>query len=145
MSHDIDALQKYSLDQLRNQWLGVFEEPASRYASRDFLIQNLSYREQEKQQGGLREGTRRRLNQLYQTFKENPDYRPPASRAPLKAGTRLIRQWQGKVHSVTVLANAFEYLDEEYKSLSAIARLITGTRWSGPVFFGLKKSGNHVE
>ena len=145
MPHDIDALQKFSLEELKNQWLHVFKEPASRYTSRDFLIQNLSYRAQEKQQGSLSEGTRRRSNQLYQTFKENPDYRPPASRASLKAGTRLIRKWQGKVHCVTVLANAFEYLDEEYKSLSAIARLITGTRWSGPVFFGLKKRGNHAE
>jgi len=145
MPHDINALQKYSLEELKNQWQHVFKEPASRYASRDFLIQNLSYRAQEKQQGGLSNRTQHRLHQLYQTFRENPDYRPPASRASLKAGTRLIREWQGKVHSVTVLANSFNYLDEEYKSLSAIARLITGTRWSGPVFFGLKKRGNHAE
>lgn len=56
----------------------------------------------------------------------------------IKPGTRLIRQWEGQTHHVTVGEAGFEYNGERYKSLSVIARLITGTRWSGPLFFGLK-------
>jgi hypothetical protein len=56
----------------------------------------------------------------------------------IKPGTRLIRQWEGKTHQVTVSESGFEYNGEQYKSLSVIARLITGTRWSGSLFFGLK-------
>jgi hypothetical protein len=66
------------------------------------------------------------------------------SEAPqIKAGTRLIRDWRGQAHRVTVLENGYEYAGKRYSSLSQIARLITGTRWSGPLFFGLK--GNHAK
>ena len=57
-----------------------------------------------------------------------------------QTSTRLIRQWEGQTHQVTVAEEDFEYKGERYKSLSEIARLITGTRWSGPLFFGLKQS-----
>ena len=57
------------------------------------------------------------------------------------AGTRLIREYQGVEHCVTVLADGFEYQGRPYKSLSAVARAITGTRWNGPLFFGLRNSG----
>ena len=141
---DVKTLQQYSIAELKSRWLLVFGNTSSAYASRDFLIQNLVYHAQVRQHGGLSRKTQRRLQQLYKSFKKDPDFRPPASKSVLKAGTRLVRKWQGKVHSITVLANTFEYLDKEYKSLSAIARLITGTRWSGPVFFGLKTRGNHA-
>lgn len=144
MINDVETLQQYSITELKNRWQLTFESPASAYTSRDFLIQNLVYHAQVQQHGGLSRKTQRRLQHLYETFKKDPDFHPPASKPALKAGTRLVRKWQGNVHSVTVLANSFEYLDKEYKSLSAIARLITGTRWSGPVFFGLKTRGNHA-
>ena len=57
-------------------------------------------------------------------------------------GTRLVREWQGREHAVTVLTDGFEYLGRPYKSLSAVARAITGTRWSGPAFFGLRSPGD---
>lgn len=144
MINDIETLQQYSIAELKNQWQLTFNNPASTYNSRDFLIQNLVYNAQVQQHGGLSRKTQRRLAQLYKSFKKDPDFRPPASKPALKAGTRLVRKWQGNVHSVTVLANSFEYLDKKYKSLSAIARIITGTRWSGPVFFGLKTRVNHA-
>ena len=144
MINDVETLQQYSITELKSQWQLTFGNPASAYTSRDFLIQNLVYHTQVKQYGGLSRKAQRRLQHLYETFKKDPDFRPPSSKPVLKAGTRLIRKWQGNVHSVTVLTNTFEYLDKEYKSLSAIARLITGTRWSGPMFFGLKTRGNHA-
>jgi len=144
MTNDIETLQQYSIAALKDRWQLTFSYPASTYTSRDFLIQNLVYNAQVQQQGGLSRKTQRRLEQLYKSFKKDPNFRPPSSKSKLKAGTRLVRKWQGNVHSVTVLANSFEYLDKEYKSLSAIARLITGTRWSGPLFFGLNMRGNNV-
>jgi hypothetical protein len=56
----------------------------------------------------------------------------------LKPGTRLVRQWRDQVHLVNVEADGYEYQGARYQSLSEIARLITGTRWSGPLFFGIK-------
>jgi hypothetical protein len=67
--------------------------------------------------------------------------RPPVSRPPvvLKPGTRLLREWQGVTHEVRVLDSGFDYAGQTYKSLSAVARAITGTPWSGPMFFGIKR------
>ncbi|WP_342133551.1 DUF2924 domain-containing protein [Hydrogenophaga sp. OTU3427] len=67
--------------------------------------------------------------------------RQPASRPPvtLRPGTRLLREWQGTTHEVRVLDSGFDYAGQTYKSLSAIARAITGTPWSGPLFFGIKR------
>jgi len=144
MTNDLETLQQYSIAELKDRWQLTFGHPASTYTSRDFLIQNLVYNAEVQQHGGLSRKTQRRLEQLYKSFKKDPEFRPLASKPALKVGTRLVRKWQGNVHSVTVLGNSFEYLDKEYKSLSAIARLITGTRWSGPVFFGLKSRSNHA-
>jgi hypothetical protein len=144
MTNDLETLQQHSIAELKDRWQLTFGYPASTYTSRDFLFQNLVYNAQVQQHGGLSRKTQRRLEQLYRSFKKDPDFRPPSSKSALKAGTRLVRKWQGNVHSVTVLTNSFEYLDKEYKSLSAIAQLITGTRWSGPVFFGLKTRSNNA-
>lgn len=67
-----------------------------------------------------------------------PTSRPSVSATELAVGTRLVREWQGRAHQVTVLAKGFEYAGRPYRSLSAIAREITGTSWSGPAFFGLR-------
>jgi hypothetical protein len=95
---------------------------------------------QEQAYGGLKPEIRRRLRELANSFNRNPKPAEKRLAAPIqiKAGTRLIRQWEGKTHQVTVGESGFEYNGESYKSLSVIARLITGTRWSGPLFFGLK-------
>jgi len=92
---------------------------------------------QELEFGGLTKATRTRLRELAGAFTSKSG--APASIAiRIKPGTRLIREWQGKTHQVTVAEGSYEYHGERYKSLSEIARLITGTRWSGPLFFGLK-------
>ena len=144
MSHKIQALETATRKELTTQWVKVFNEPPSRYASTDFLRINLAYHYQSRRQNGLSNKVQTKLQKLYLAFKENPDYRPPASKPTIKSGTRLVRQWQGEAHSVTIKTDGYEYQGQHYPSLSAIARQITGTRWSGPKFFGLTKDGvNH--
>jgi hypothetical protein len=97
---------------------------------------------QEQAFGGLKPAYKRRLRQLAESFDRDSGRvaKAVSSSARIKPGTRLIRQWDGQTHQVTVAEDGFEYKGERYKSLSEIARLITGTRWSGPLFFGLKQS-----
>jgi len=101
---------------------------------RNHMIPILAYRAQEKVFGGLKESTLRILRKLAlgNPSEAQPIYRP-------KTGTRYVREHNGKLHEVTVLDDGFEYESESYRSLTEIAKAITGTKWSGPAFFGLKK------
>jgi hypothetical protein len=94
---------------------------------------------QENAYGGLTVSTRKRLQNLAEDAIRNR--KAPSEVTPqLKPGTKLLRQWQGELHEVVVADQGFGYQGHRYQSLSEIARVITGTRWSGPAFFGLKKS-----
>ena len=101
---------------------------------RNHMVPILAYRAQEKAFGGLKESTVRMLRELAlgNASKSQPIYRP-------KTGTRYVREHNGKLHEVTVLDDGFEYEGESYRSLTEIAKAITGTKWSGPAFFGLKR------
>jgi hypothetical protein len=94
---------------------------------------------QEVTLGGLRPERQRQLRQIAQQFKKTGEIRRRA-RAELKSGTRLVREWQGRTYEVLVLDGGFCWQGTHYGSLSALARKITGTAWSGPVFFGLKQN-----
>jgi hypothetical protein len=102
----------------------------------------LAYRIQERAYGGLSPVTRKRLHQLARRLEADPNAKL-CGEVRIKPGTRLIRDWRGQPHCVTVLENGYEYAGKRYPTLSQIARLITGTRWSGPLFFGLR--GKHVK
>jgi hypothetical protein len=104
------------------------------------LIRGIAYRLQEQVYGGLPDAIRRRLRQLRDAFARDPNYQP-ARKPDLKPGTRLIREWRGEIHEVSVLEVGFSYRGKSFDNLSEIARTITGTRWSGPLFFGIKKLG----
>ena len=94
---------------------------------------------QEQAYDGLKPATRKRLQKL--TAELEQSRKSPLALLPqLKTGTKLLRQWQGEMHEVLVADEGFEYRGKRYESLSEIAREITGTRWSGPLFFGLKQS-----
>ncbi len=135
----IAELESLTAPELRARWQQAFGKPAPKHASRDLLLRALAYRLQEQTEGGLRPATRRRLAKLAGLNGE--DSRSAAPAAPrLKPGSHLVREWQGEVHQVTVLDDGFDYRGARYSNLSRIARSITGTRWSGPVFFGLRKS-----
>jgi len=137
----IAALKGTSTPDLGEMWRDLFDTEPPRQ-NRRFLESRLAYRIQELEYGGLKATTVTRLEALGEELdggkmevrRKRTDDRPIA-------GTRLVREVQGVEHCVTVLADGFEYQGRPYKSLSAIARAITGTRWNGWVFFGLRKSG----
>src|SRR4051812_14204140 len=132
------ALKGATANALKLKWRSLFDTEPPPY-NRRFLESRLAYRIQELAYGGLKKETLDRLRVLAKQYDGKQPKRGSvrAARLPI-AGTRLVREWQGLQHSVTVGGDGFEYQGRGYKSLSAIAREITGTRWNGWVFFGLK-------
>jgi len=135
------ALKDTPTPDLRTLWGKLFETDPPRQ-NRRFLESRLAYRIQELEYGGLKPATIERLEALGKELSDGKVAlrRIRTDQHPI-SGTRLIREYQGVEHCATVLDNGFEYQGRPYKSLSAIARAITGTRWNGWVFFGLRKSG----
>jgi hypothetical protein len=105
---------------------------------RELMIPVLAYRIQEQAYGGLSQQTLNKLRQLARDLERNP--KALTRMRPIKPGTRIIREWDGDTHEVTVVRDGYSYRGKHFVSLSAIARKITGTRWSGPLFFGLRSS-----
>ena len=135
----LTALKGAPAPVLKAKWRELFDAEPPPY-NRRFLESRLAYRIQELAYGGLKKETVERLRVLGKQYDSKPGTRPKgrSDRLPI-AGTRLIREWQGVEHCVMVRGDDFEYQGRPYKSLSAIARVITGgVRWNGWVFFGLK-------
>ena len=132
------ALKAASTPELKAQWRDLFDSEPPPF-NRRYLESRLAYRIQELTYGGLKPETVKRLERLGEQL-DGGDKKKRSIRADLKpiAGTRLLREWQGVEQIVTVTADGFEWQGRPYRSLSAIARAITGTRWNGWVFFGLK-------
>jgi hypothetical protein len=134
----VGALKTTPTPDLKQKWRDLFGKEPPPY-NRRFLESRLAYRIQELAYGGLKKETIERLLELGEQLdggnitvrRTRVDNRPIA-------GTRLIREWQGVEHCVRVLQDGYEYQGRPYKSLSAAARAITGTRWNGWLFFGLK-------
>ena len=135
---EITRLEDLGLRELREHWLYRFGENPPACKSTGIVRRLLASRLQEQAFGGLPPETRQKLKKLAQAFERNPDH-ALTPRHDLKPGTVLTREWQGTLHQVRVLENGFEYGGDRFASLSEVARKITGTRWSGPLFFGLKK------
>jgi hypothetical protein len=131
------ALKVMSVNELKTEWQALFGAPAPNN-SRGFLEGRLAYRIQELTYGGPDKQTRRLLDLLADevdgTLTRKAQIADP--RNPV-VGTKLIREWDGVAHTVTVLKEGFEWDSRRYKSLSAVARTITGTRWNGYRFFDL--------
>jgi hypothetical protein len=132
-------LPELELRELRQQWRALYKSEASPHLSRELLLRAVAYRLQEVDLCGLRPERQRQLRQIAQQFKETGEIRRNA-RLELKSGTRLVREWQGGTYEVLVLDEGFSWQGTHYRSLSAVARKITGTPWSGPLFFGLKQN-----
>ena len=130
------ALKTTPTPDLKAMWRELFDAEAPPY-NRAFLESRLAYRLQELAHGGLAATTVARLEALAEDLGSGTGRRRPQPDRPM-AGTRLVREWKGVEHSVTVLSDRFEWQGRPYQSLSAVARAITGTRWNGPKFFGLK-------
>ena len=134
----LTALKTASTAELKKQWRALFDTEPPMF-NRRYLETRLAYRIQEIAYGGLKPATLRRLQDLGDDL-DGGNITTRRIRTDLKPiiGTRLIREWQGAEHCVTVTREGYEWQGRPYKSLSAIARTITGTRWNGWVFFGLK-------
>ena len=134
----IAALKQMPIADLKQQWRTLFGTEPQPF-NRPYLESRLAYRIQELAFGGLKPETLARLEAIGQELERDSKNgaRPRHPERPI-AGTRLIREYRGVQHTVTVTANGFEWQGRPYQSLSAIARAITGTRWNGLTFFGLK-------
>ncbi|MCB9848488.1 MAG: DUF2924 domain-containing protein [Phycisphaeraceae bacterium] len=146
MPDDLNTLADLTPSQLRERWkkLGVRGDPPH---FKQALLRDIAWHIQQRTRGGLDAETRRRLRAATRnapnptSARGDPVKRKRRERIPLRTGATLVRTWRGRRHEVTVLDDGkrFRYRDAEYASLSEIAREITGARWSGPRFFGLKK------
>jgi hypothetical protein len=132
---ELDALD---LDALRSRWLKVTGHPAPRAFRRKLLAAALAHEIQVATLGGLPTPVRRRLRQLAAAAREGR-FDETLGTSPMKAGTLLVRVWQGTTHQIMVMSDGFAWNGRTYGSLSSIAKAITGTQWNGWVFFGLKR------
>jgi hypothetical protein len=137
LSREIAALFDLGVSELKHRWRSVYGTQAPPRSSRKLLASTIAYRMQERVFGGLKPSVRRLLERASEDAGGHRVSRTrPVTRA--SAGTILIRDWQGKSHHVTVLDRGVLYRKKNYRSLSQVARVITGCRWSGPLFFGLR-------
>ena len=134
---EIARLEPLTLDELREEWRRLHQTPPPKRLSRDILLRGITYKLQEEAFGGLPKAILRKLqgsgqDEALSTVKRRP-------RSSFKPGTRLVREWHGVTHAAVILANGVEWRGQRYRSLSIVAREITGAHWSGPRFFGLKR------
>lgn len=135
---EIEQLESMNLRKLRRFWESRLGEEPPAFRSAEILRHLLAYKTQEKAHGGISLTSRKRLSKLAKSL--GPDLTCEFSFGPtLKPGTILTREWQGRLSQVQILENGLEFEGKRLTSLSEAARKITGTRWSGPLFFGLKK------
>src|SRR4051812_29138070 len=132
----LSSLPSFNRTALRQLWKELFGSQAP-FLRREPMIPILGYRLQEQYFGALSDSCRSRLTQQVRALATNSNVSNGRQTA-LRAGTRLIRQWNKQTHVVTIESAGYEYQGVRYRSLSQIARQITGTRWSGPLFFGVK-------
>jgi hypothetical protein len=140
VSAAVAALTSMSQARLQREWQRVYKSAAPAAYTSDLLIRGIAHRLQEQAMGVLPLATRRELDRLAGLEGEKAKARAKgaqANRQALRPGVRLVRRWQGKSYAVLVAEKGFLFEDRAYGSLSMIAREITGTRWSGPRFFGI--------
>jgi hypothetical protein len=139
LNQQLAALPKMDRKALQGLWERLFLKPPNQAIRREVLVPIIAYRLQEVALGALKGSIEKQLRALAEDGSEGRRIVEGLKRH--KAGTRYVREWQGKLHEVSVLPEGYEYNGHIHRSLSEIARNITGTRWSGPAFFGLKHRG----
>jgi hypothetical protein len=139
----IARLQDLTHEQLKERWRELYEAPPPGVWNRPFLLRRLAYRIQELAFGGLPEETRQELERIAE---EDAQARPTRKKTAASSrgkgdlpvvGTRLVRRWRGREYEVVTVLGGYEYEGKRYRSLSAVAKEITGAHWNGRVFFGL--------
>lgn len=138
---DIDSLDRLSRAELRALWTQALAEKPPTSLGRDVLALGIAYAEQERLQGGLTRPVAKELDRLFgRALRDGAADTPQAPTTQLpRTGTILVREWQGITHHVTVVDDGFLWNGHAHRSLSSIARVITGTKWNGPRFFGMRE------
>jgi hypothetical protein len=138
LSEQIATLPSLNKTQLLAIWAENFSKDPPPNLRKELMVPILAYRIQEREFGGLSHGARRRLREVAASLNVEKPSQERSDSAP-QTGTRLLRVWRGETHEVIASGSGYEYRGQTYSSLSRIAREITGTRWSGPLFFGVRK------
>jgi len=136
LTAEIASLPKLGTDELRERLQAMYGKAPSREIGRSFLTRAIAYRLQERAYGGLKPSTRRLLARAAEETATGSSKKPQTRMA--QSGTILIREWRGTAHRVTMLDDGVSFNGKRYRSLSEVAREITGSQWSGPRFFGLR-------
>ena len=136
---ELDRLPTMPIADLRTRYRELFRTESPMAFGPDLLRRSIAHRIQEKACGGLSESARRLLDQLVKAAMSKPNGRLELPRR-IKPGSELVRTWKGKSYRVMVMADGFAYDGQRFASLSEIASEITGTRWNGPRFFGLRST-----
>ena len=131
------ALPEMAVVDLRAEWQRLYRRHPPLKIRRQLLELGVAWKLQERVYGGFSAATKRRLADLAKTMDETGDI-AKVRLVSLKPGAKLVREWRGETHDVLVLEDGFQWRGQRWRSLSAIAREISGTRWSGPRFFGLQ-------
>lgn len=137
LAQEIAALKNLDYAELHTMWSRLFRYRAPKKFARDHLELGIAWKLQAQTSGGLNSATRRRLDEHARTLTTKSDLTQKRTTV-LKPGARLLREWAGESHEVLVTEKGFVWRGKTWKSLSIIAREITGARWSGPRFFGLR-------
>jgi len=137
LERQLAELPRMTPAQLRAKWRECWRRPAPELGP-DLLRRGISWKVQSRIHGDLPGHVKRELERTAERLRRGEEL-VSSNRPSLKSGTRLVRQWRGKVHQILVLDEGFEHDGRRYSSLTQVASAITGTHWSGPAFFGLKK------
>ncbi|HBG50115.1 MAG TPA: DUF2924 domain-containing protein [Cyanobacteria bacterium UBA9971] len=147
MQETIEQLQHLSREELIKKWKKLFKTNSPQHARKEFLIKHIVWELQAKKQGGYTSQTQKQLDKLADKLASKQEVSKndikettkQTSTFEIKPGTMLIREYKGEKQEVIALEKGFEYQNRQYKSLSGIAKEITGTQWNGKLFFGVKK------
>lgn len=141
LSSNLDAITTMTYAELHLAWRRHYRAVPPKKMSRDILELGIAWKIQENRLGGLSAAVKRQIADLARTMETKSDLAKPRTVTP-KPGARLLRAWNGVTHEVLAVEDGFLWAGKTWRSLSVIAREITGTRWSGPRFFGLNASQN---
>jgi hypothetical protein len=130
-------LSELTIFELRVEWRRLHRTPPPKRLSRDLLVRGITYKLQERSLGGLSKSILRKLQRYAVDWDASGGRKP--EQVSLKPGTRLVREWRGVTHTVLVRPDGFEWKGRQFRSLSVLARELTGAHWSGPRFFGLRE------
>lgn len=135
----LESLDTLSTDELKAELSKLSGKPPPIAGGREFLTMAVAWHIQAREFGGLKPAIRRKLESLTKAYEQGTKSQLLTPSVRFRPGTAIVKEWRGKTYNVTVLPDGFEYAGKTHRSLSQIAREITGTRWNGPAFFGIRK------